>query len=411
VSIQQVIVDYKPHPGQARVHRSKARFRVVRAGVRWGKTKMAIYECLWYLGKPKAKIWWLAPSWSEVLVAWRMFLEEIPKALIAKINHSEKAVKMVNDAWIWFKSTEDYEHLRAQGLDFVVLDECARMKREVWFECVRPRLSDPDKFGKALFISTPKGMNWFYEVYMMGNIKGGEWESFHFPTWTNPFIDPKEIESARRGMPERLFRQEYGAEFLSDLGSVFRFRRNPNNNKIINIKGELEAPSDEKSYVAGVDFGKRTDFTVVCVLDEYGHLVAFDRFKSVDWPLQVKRVINLVSQYNAELYLDSTGLGDPIYDFILQMYTRVKPYYLSPSKKIALIDNLALMLEQGEITFPEIPELLNELEVFGVETTSSGKHKYSAPKGFHDDCVIALALAAWGLRKGSSLPGFAFLEW
>lgn len=411
MSVQQVVINYRPHPGQAKVHRSKARFRVVRAGVRWGKTKMGIYECLWYLGKPRAKVWWLAPSWFEVNVAWRMFLEEIPKALIAKINHSERAIKMINDSWIWFKSAEDYEHLRAQGLDFVVLDEAARMKRDVWFECVRPRLSDPDKFGKALFISTPQGMNWFYEVYMMGCIKGGEWESFHFPTWTNPFIPKSEIESAKRSMPERLFRQEYGAEFLSDLGSIFRFRRHPTTNKIMNVKGDFELPSPEKKYVAGVDFGKRTDFTVVFILDENGHVVAWDRFKSVDWPAQVRRVINLVSKYDAELIVDSTGLGDPLYDFIVQKYPKVRPFYLSPSKKTALIDNLAIMIEQVEITFPEIPELLTELEIFGIETTPTGRHKYQAPKGYHDDCVIALALAAWALRKGGSRPGFAFLDW
>jgi len=411
LSAKQVVINYRPHPAQAVVHRSNARFRVVRAGVRWGKTKLAVHECFWFLGKPGAKIWWLGPSWSEVLVAWRMFLEDIPRDLIRDINRTEHMVEMINHSMIWFKSAEEFEHLRAQGLDFVVLDEAARIKRDAWFECIRPRLSDPDKIGKALFVSTPKGLNWFYEIYMLGRIEGNNWESFHFPSWTNPFIRKEEIEEARREMPERLFRQEYGAEFLADLGSIFRFRRDENN-KIINVQGEFQPPDPKGRYVAGADFGKRVSFTAVVVIDaRTGHLVAFDRFKEVDWVLQVQRIANLVREYNAPLYVDSTGLGDPIFDFLQRIYPNVFPLHLSASRKKNLIDNLALMIEHGDLTWPDEPLILDELQVFGIEQSRSGKRKYEAPRGFYDDIVIAFALAAWGLRRGARRPGYAFLEW
>uniref|UniRef100_A0A6M3JBJ3 Putative terminase n=1 Tax=viral metagenome TaxID=1070528 RepID=A0A6M3JBJ3_9ZZZZ len=383
---------------------------MLKCGTRWGKTKLAVQEAFYYLGKPNARIWWLAPSWSEAGVAWRMFLEDIPHEVMSSINNSEKSIRVINGSWIWFKSAEEYEHLRAEGLDFAVLDEAARMKRDAWFECIRPRLTD--KQGKALFLSTPKGMNWFYEIYMMGRANIPGWESFSFPTWTNPYIQAGEIDSARQDMPERLFDQEFGAEFLSDLGAVFRFKRDEVTKEIVNVRGSFQEPVVAEKYVGGVDLGKRSSFTVIFILDMAGHVVAYDRFKTVDWTLQVKRVANLGLKYNnARMLLDSTGIGDPIYDFLKQIYPYASPYYISAGgKRMSLIDNLSLMIEQEEITWAEIPELMNELQVFGIETTRTGKPTYEAPRGFNDDCVFALALAAWALKKRGGV-GFTFIDW
>jgi hypothetical protein len=315
----------------------------------------------------------------------------------------------VNNGWIWWKSAEEYEHLRAEGLDFAVLDEAARMRRDAWFECIRPRLTD--KRGKAIFLSTPSGLNWFYEIYMLGKIEDNNWESFTFPTWTNPYIPKEEIEDARKDMPERLFRQEYGAEFLSDLGAIFRFRRDPLTQQILNIKGVFSPPSPEERYVAGVDLGKRHSFTVIFILDSEGQVVAWDRFKTVDWPLQVRRVAALAREYNnARMLIDSTGLGDPVYDFLRETYANVTPFVISPTKRRPLIDNLALMIEKVELSWPDIPELLRELQTFGIERSRAGHEKYSTPKGFTDDCVMALALAAWQLRRGTA-PGIGYIPW
>lgn len=412
MSQQEAVIKYQPHPGQAEVHASRARFRIVRAGARWGKTKLGIYEAFWILGKPRAKVWWVSPSWAETLVAWNMFFEEIPNLLMLNVDRTFHTVEMVNRSRITFKSAEDFQHLRAEGLDLVVVDEAARMKREAWFECLRPRLSDSDRMGKALFLSTPSGINWFYELYMLGNLEGSDWECFHYPTWTNPYIRGDEIESARREMPEALFRQEYGAEFLSDLGSIFRLRRDAEN-KLLNVKGSLEHPKPGGEYVAGVDLGKRTSFTVVGVFERgSGHMVAFDRFKEVDWPLQVKRVTNLAREYNAEIFCDSTGIGDPIFDFLIREYSRVKPVQIGGThKKLMLIDNLALMIEQVEVTWPDIPEILSEIQVFGIQQGRSGVRRYEAPKGFSDDIVMGFALAAWGLKRKGSGPSFGVLEW
>jgi predicted phage terminase large subunit-like protein len=95
------------------------------------------------------------------------------------------------------------------------MDECAYMKTEAWTEALRPALSD--RKGGALFISTPRGLNWFRDLWLMGqDAEFPDWQSWRFPTSSNPFIDPDEIEAARKSMLSRIFRQEYEADFLED---------------------------------------------------------------------------------------------------------------------------------------------------------------------------------------------------
>jgi hypothetical protein len=110
------------------------------------------------------------------------------------------------------------------------------------------------------------------------------------------------------------------------------------------------------------------------------------------------------------MLVDSTGLGDPIYDFIKQIYPHVIPFNVSHTKRRPLIDNLALMIEEVEVTWPDIPEIMRELQVFGIERGRSGTEKYKAPRGFNDDIIFSLALAAWQLRRGSP-PGFTWVDW
>lgn len=411
-NLKLVTVPYKPHSLQHRIHMSNARFRVCVCGVRWGKTKLAVHEVFRCLGKPKAKAWWIAPQYSIGMVAWRMFLEDIPSDLIERVDRRQLEIEMVNKSLIWFKTAEKPEVLRAEGLDLAVFDEAPYIKQSTWSESVRPRLSDPDKFGRALFIGTPRGLNWYYQLFLIGKNKIDlDYESFQYPSWTNPYLDPKEIEAAKRQMPTRLFEQEYGAQFLPDLGAIFRLNKD-NNGNYINIKGMLQAPQPEERYFAGVDFGKKIDFTVVFVLNSQGQVVAYDRFKTVGYPLQIQRVLNLVRSYNeAPLLIDSTGPGEPLYDFMRPDYWNVQSYPITFGSKIKLIDNLAIALERGEITFPDISVLIDEIRLFGEETKESSARRYKAPKGFKDDCVIALALATWLLRKQPIEPSFTFLDW
>lgn len=307
------------------------------------------------------------------------------------INRADHHVLLENERHVWFKSADNPDSLRSEGLDWLWVDEGAQIKEDAWDLALRPALID--RKGIAWFTGTPKGHNWYWKLFMRGQDKlQTDYISWNFPSHSNPYLDPKEMEDFARDMPKRAYQQEILGMFLEDVGSVFRGVKTC-------IKGNLEPYTEAKRYVMGGDLAKYQDFTVLSVLDENGHLCAHDRFGELDWVFQRRRIVNLAQKYHCRLLIDSTGLGDPIYDELKRETIRVEGYKFTSASKKDLIENLSIMIENKQVSYPEIPELINELELFGFTRTKGGTIQYAAPEGYYDDCVISLALAAWQLRK------------
>ena len=382
------------HEKQLEIFESPARFKVVACGRRFGKTTLASYEVIYKaLTKPNSIIWIVAPTYPLSMIAWRKITELVPREAVKSINKVDRVINLVTGSEIWAKSAHDPDLLRGEGLDFVVIDEAAMVKREAWEQALRPALAD--KHGSAMFISTPKGKNWFYECFMRGQDKEQtEWESFQYPTFANPFISKAEIEAMRKSLPELTFKQEILAEFVEGGGVVFK-------NVTDCIAGKLEEPKPNKHYVMGVDLAKYEDYTVIVVMDvKTKHVVHFERFTQIDWSYQKRKIAEIAKRYNnAHVVIDSTGVGDPIYEDLIKAGLNVEGFKITSTTKPQLIQNLMIRLENKEISFPKIDELINELSVFSFEMTPQGYVRYQAPPGFHDDCVIALALAVWGLER------------
>ena len=176
-----------------------------------------------------------------------------------------------------------------------------------------------------------------------------------------------------------------------------------------------EPPKPGAKYFAGLDLARVEDYTVLAIANEARQVVHMDRFTRLDWTIQVDRVTAACTRYNrAEILVDSTGAGEPIYESLLEAGNRVEPYTFTNRSKAALVDNLALMLEQMLVCLPrpdldELAEtLLEELAAFEYSITEAGTVRSGAPSGIHDDTVIALALAMWHLRLGKL--GGAFEE-
>jgi len=262
-----------------------------------------------------------------------------------------------------------------------------------------------DKKGTAIFTGTPKGHNWYYRVWTRGQDEAQkDYKSWNYPSLNNPYLDPKEIEEFARDMPKMAYEQEIMGRFIEDVGSVFR-------NVKACIKGNLEEYKTNKHYVMGADLAKYQDFTVLSVLDDNGHLCAFDRFSQLDWVFQRKRIVNLCQQYNARLLIDSTGVGDPIYDALRREQLHVEGFKFTNASKKDLIENLSINIENQTVSYPDIPELINEMGLFGFTTGKTGLIHYGAPEGYHDDCVISLALACWLLRGGEMDVGTGNVPW
>src|SRR6185436_11629408 len=226
-----------------------------------------------------------------------------------------------------------------------------------------------------------------------------------FPSWNNPRLDKALIDAERARLPERVFAKEYAGDFIEGAGQVFRYVRDA-------ASGDWQDPVPGKSYVAGLDLAKIADFSVLVIMNQERQVVHVDRFNKLDWELQVTRIKAATERYNrALILLDSTGVGEPIYENLRRAGLRVQPYRFSTASKSALVNNLSLMLEKRQVVLPRYelcPELIDELEAYEYSVTEAGTIRTNAPGGQHDDTVVALCLAAWQLRRD---PGSMRVTW
>ena len=396
---------YEPHPGQLEIHHSLVSRRVVACGVRWGKTLCAAMEGLVAAMEPKKRSfgWVVAPTYELADKVFRELVVLIAEHLrhrIISLKEGERRIVLRNMAGgvseIRGKSADNPVSLLGEGLDWVIVDEAARLKPVIWESHLSQRLID--KKGWALLISTPRGKGWFYSLFRDG--KGGDpdHQSWNYPSWTNPHLDATTIDQERDRLPDRVYRQEYGGEFLEGAGQVFRNVREC-------ATGIWKEPNPGEKYFGGLDLAKVEDFSVLVILNKNKEMVFADRFNRLDWSIQVGRIKAAADRFNrAILNVDSTGVGEPIFESLKKSGCRVEPYPFTQRSKAALIDNLSLLLEQKKMILPKPelwPEGIDELEAFEYSVTEAGSVKTGAPSSFHDDCVVGLALAAWHLRPSA----------
>lgn len=228
---QQVVLDAWRAPGRACGGAWAYRYFVLRWGRRAGKTRLAVLLTIAAALSPShagrgnsgGAVWWVAPTFPHARVAWRLMLSLASQIPTTKIDRANMRIALPGGGWVQVKSAKDPTALRSEGLDLVVVDEAAfipsRKWPQVWKQALRPALAD--RLGRAMFISTPNGFNHFYDLWQEA-VGAPDWFTSHLPAWENPWIAPSEIEDARRDLPEAVFRQEYGAEFVDVAGSLFR---------------------------------------------------------------------------------------------------------------------------------------------------------------------------------------------
>lgn len=219
------------HPGQFYVYKHPARFKVVVAGRRWGKTQCAKSILINAARKPNKLVWYVAPTYGMAQqIMWHEMLSSIPRQWIAKKNETRLTIYLVNGSVIALKGADNPDTMRGVGLSLVVVDEFQDMKVETWNKVLRPTLSTTG--GSAVFLGTPKGFSHFYDLWAFGNKpenwftesrgqRVANWKSFKFLTIDSPFVPDEEVEQARNDMDERSFRQEYEADFLNSGGAIY----------------------------------------------------------------------------------------------------------------------------------------------------------------------------------------------
>lgn len=401
-----------PHPGQRKVRQQMRRFSYLAAGRRWRKTTLGMSLVVEDILAGKESLW-TAPTFDQVRIAWR----ELKKAAggVFRFQHTEMYAEFPATRGICkFRSLDDPDNARGHSVTGnVYMDEAAFVDEAAWYEVLRPMLMDSG--GGARFFFTPKGRNWIWREWELAAERADSiaWQA---PTLgavvvdgrlmrqphplENPEIPFDELAQIYATTPERMFRQEVLAEFLENAGGVFQ-------NVQGCVGGALEAAPTHRhlSYVMGVDLAKYNDYTVVCVIDpRTRQVVAFERFNLADWHVQKERILAIARHWNnAVTWLDTTGLGDPIYDDLAREQMRIHSYKFTQQTKRELIDNAVLLVEQQQVRYPaSLTTLISELSSYEYERLPGGGLRMNAPSGMHDDCVIAFALSCWPLAHTSA---------
>lgn len=388
-----------PHSGgQDQVMRCNARFQILDAGRRWGKTKIGAKKGLTKARKHQKTVWWIAPTYRVVKRGYREVLRQMPAGLLTHTPPNDSAfdagravvLKLANGSRMEFYSAERQEGMLGEGVDYAILDEAAIMPKSVWEQTVRPTLMD--RKGEGLMISTPRGRNWFYYMWLRGqDADQHDYASWQFPTSTNPYISPEEIDEMEATLPRVVFEQEVLAEFVSNAAAVFRWT----DSQVVTLS------PPKGNVMVGVDLAKSQDFTVFSAARSHDRLpCGFDRFNELSWPMQRNRLKSFVAKLlrdganHVTLIMDSGGPGDPIVDDMEADGYDVVPIGFKKHKQ-HMVMQLAKDLEDGYALLP--PKHLDEFENYTYTITPSGNYTYSAPEGQHDDVVSAKMLEHWGI--------------
>ncbi|CAB4141668.1 large terminase protein [uncultured Caudovirales phage] len=351
----------------------------------------------WVLEDNGAVGMWVSPVYSQAKKVFTELTNTIAGTGLTKsINKSELTITFINGSVIYFRSGEREDTLRGYTLNYLVVDEAAYIKDEVWNTVLRPTVLVNGK--KVLFISTPKGRNWFYNLAMRGmSDEYPTYKTFFATSFDTPFITAEELEEAKMSLPETIYKQEILAEFIDDGGEVF------GSLKSSCILDHYPNYDSTKKYYAGLDFGRQNDYTVLTILNSEGEMVDFYRERQKSWDIIISEVVVKLKKWRPICFAEVNSIGDVLYEQIKKQYPSIQPFITSSESKQNMVEDLIMGMNESKIKLPSQElntDLYKELSVFTYEySPKTRKIKYGSPNGFHDDTVISLALSYHSFKK------------
>lgn len=381
----QIVIKASLKEYQRRITEARTRFTVTDASTKSGKTYSHIYWLFKEAHQPGYKrgdnFWWIAPIYAQAEIAFNRMARRVIGNSLYKVNHSKLRITTPLGTIIHFKSAENPDHLYGEDVYACVMDEYTRMKEAAW-HAIRSTLTHTK--GKCKFIGNARGnRNWGYKLGQRA--KGdtsGEWSYFKITAYDAVdagILDLEEIESAKRDLPERVFRELYLAEASEEGSCPFGLNH---------IERCIKPLSNKPVKWFGVDLAKSYDFTVIIGLDEDGMIAHYERFQ-MDWTMTKARIIQVVG--NTPCMVDSTGVGDPIVEDLQAVCMQLYGFKFDSFSKQKLIEGLIMAVQAGETSILD-NEHRYEMEQFEY-VYSQRAVRYAAPDGEHDDTVIAHALA------------------
>jgi hypothetical protein len=373
---------------------SPERYAIVEASTKAGKT----VGCIAWLfeqafqGKDGQNFWWVAPVYNQAKIAFGRMVKAIPPQLVRHVHNGDLTVFLINGTVMSFKSGEKPDGLYGEDVYAAVIDEASRLREEAW-HAVRSTLTATR--GPIRLIGNVRGRkNFFYALARKaeGGTPGMSFKRITaYDAVEAGVLDKEEIEDAKSLLPEQVFKELYLAQPSDDGGNPFGLKA---------IEDCVQVLSSDRPKVWGWDLAKSNDWTVGISLDQYGRVCRFERFQ-LPWELTFERIKKETGSIPA--LVDSTGVGDPIVERLQKIPgTHFEGYTFSQSSKQKLMEGLAVSIQKKEVSVLD-GVMRSELEDFEYEYTRTGV-RYSAPEGYHDDCVCSLALANIHLVRAIVAP-------
>ena len=389
------------HDAQREIWEDDHRFQVVAAGRRFGKTMLAGVKAIAAAAaKPDAEVMWVSPSHAQSREAMRWIAKQIPKPY-RSINHTMGEIHLASGGRIQFRSAERYDNIRGVGLDLAVIDEAAFVPQAVWTQVLRPALAD--RRGRAFFISTFSGENWFYEMWRAAHQpKYKEWRPFKFVSTDSPFFPPAELEESRRTMAKEEFEQEYLCSPISFKGAVFDSHA---------LVAAIEAGenytlgTEPHPHLGGVDWGWQVTAVELC-FETQGGLVVWDYeelFLQVGLEERCERLCDLAYNFGIVAYF--TDQADPSANYALaqSLHRRGLSTFVQPvpfnAYKIPGIRARSMFLHQGrEILTPRCPQAIIDSRAYKIDPVTDkpakgNDHTVDAMTAFYACKIDALGEA------------------
>lgn len=385
-------------PNQQKVFDDPAPHKVVAKGRRWGLTKGAANNFIKKAlgGQFEKGLWVDVVNGNIDRYIERYF---VPHLLRLPANlwkwEKQKNIVYIKDSYIDFRSADRPETIEGFDYDLYFVNEAGIVLRDeyLWQNSIVPMLWNPKATG--VVGGTPKGKGLFFQLFQRGmDPAQPSYKSFRFSSFDSPHVNRQKVMDEIKSLPEKVVKQEIYAEFLDDTGVVFS---NIDSVAIL----EPQDPIPGHLYVMGCDLAKVQDFSVLTVYDRTNnHQVYQMRFNQLEWPFQKARIRELSLKYNRSLVImDTTGIGEPIYDDMSRDGVAIQPYKFTNESKKNLIEKLSNWIELSNIKMLKLEETISEFSNFTYDISSNGTVRYEAPIGFHDDIVISHALAVWSLQN------------
>lgn len=396
------------HSGQQRaveLIKGPAKYVTVVAPRQTGKTFLSLQALLyWSINDPGCTIFFCSPTYSQAKKPMEELYDAIQASGIVKsYNRSDFKIELKNKSTIHFKSTERADNLRGYTGDYMVVDEAAYQGEDVWNSVLKPILLVKGK--KVLFISTPRGTNWFKTMYDLGqDPEQSNYSSCRMHYVENPYLDNSELEEAKRTLPDHIFQAEYEGTFTESGKTVF---------KLDTIKEFGTWPKPIGKVYCGIDWGRANDWTVATFIDSTGQVVEVYRANKQDWTLMIGEILKIVKKWNATVLAEQNSIGDVTVELLKKQWQDTTPFVTTNKSKNEIIEALQVDLTNNDIILPTkslFEPLWFELSVFEYDYSPKTRTiRYSAREPFHDDTIMSLAIANYCRKTKQSIGTYNYM--